>query len=428
MSQENWALQRIRVLELADEQAEFAGRLLAGGGADVLKVEPPRGSKTREIGPFYEDVAHPNRSLYFWQYNLGKRGVTLNIETETGRDLLKRLVQRVDVLLESYSPGYLGSLGLGYGDLKAINPRLVYCSVTPFGQTGLYRNFKATDLVHLALGGQMMMCGYDPKDGYDNKNPTTYVYDTPPIAPQMWHAAHMVGPYAVTAILAALYWRDASGGKGQHIDCSIHEACSITTEAAVPRWVFSRTRSYRQTGRHAAPFITTNSQVQAGDGKYVNRFAGNFGGVFEAQRNLLQKANMVDDLFDSKYADPIFRAQPEAATHIQELFELFMATHSAEEVFHLAQQEGLAWAPVRRPEENMTDPHWVQRGVFANVLHPELGDKAFTYLGAPWVCREVPWRVGPRAPLVGEHNLEVYGSELGLLRHEMESLARQSVI
>lgn len=425
--QDNWAISGIRVLELADEKGEFAGRILAGGGADVIKIEPPHGGPTRSIGPFYEDVPHPERSLYFWQYNLGKRGITLNLETADGQTLFKRLVASADVVLESYAPGYLPSLGLSYEQLKAINPRLIMCSITPFGQWGPYRDFKSTDLIHLALGGQMMVCGYDPKDGYNNTDPSTFEYDTPPIAPQMWHSAHIAGAYAVSGILASLLWRTESG-EGQYIDCSIHEACNTCTEIAVPYWNYAHTPVFRQTGRHATPMITTAGQVPAGDGRYVNRMLGGFVGAFEAMVDMFAEAGMADDLTDPKYRDPVYRAQPEPATHIQEVLEAFMAAHTSEELFHMAQKRGLTWAPVRRPEENIDDPHWRERGVFAELEHPELGGSKFTYLAAPWLCDQMPWRVGPRAPLVGEHNLEVYERELGLSRQEIIALAQGNII
>ena len=186
-----------RVLELTDHKGEFCGKLLADMGADVIKIEPPGGQSTRTIGPFVDDVPNLNRSLNFWQYNTSKRGVTLNLETEDGRKLLKALVPRADIVLESYDPGYLPSLGLGYKDLERINPRLIVCSITPFGQEGPWARLKTSDLVQLAAGGIMGSTGYDDED----------VAGGPPMAPDGGHAWHMGCHYSYMAIMAALYLR-----------------------------------------------------------------------------------------------------------------------------------------------------------------------------------------------------------------------------
>ena len=167
-------LSGVRVIELADERGEFCGKLLAGLGADVVKVEPPGGSPTRRIGPFAGDLEDPEKSLYFWHYNFGKQSLVLDLETEPGRQRLRELAAGADVVLESCSPGTLDRLGLGYEALRALDPSLILASITPFGQTGPYRDWKGSDLVHLALGGAMACSGYDPTPEGE--------YDTPPIA------------------------------------------------------------------------------------------------------------------------------------------------------------------------------------------------------------------------------------------------------
>src|SRR3972149_7878346 len=135
-----------RILELVDEKGVFCGKLLADLGLEVRKVEPPQGAKTRFIGPFYHHEVHPEKSLYFLYYNTSKRSLTLNLQHHDGQSIFKRLVETADVLLETYPPGYLKSLGLGYEALRQINPRLVLASITPFGQSGPYRDFKSSDL------------------------------------------------------------------------------------------------------------------------------------------------------------------------------------------------------------------------------------------------------------------------------------------
>ncbi|HEX2278239.1 MAG TPA: CoA transferase [Candidatus Tectomicrobia bacterium] len=177
----------LRVLELADEKGQFCGKLMADLGADVIKIEPPGGEHTRIVGPFLDDIPHRERSLSFWHYNTSKRGITLNLETPEGRGLFRRLVPTADVLLETSPPGYLPSLGLGYDELSRLNPRLIVCSLTPFGQTGPWRGYQSSDLLQLAAGGQMGCCGYDPED----------VPAAPPIAPGGGNAWH-IGSHSPT--------------------------------------------------------------------------------------------------------------------------------------------------------------------------------------------------------------------------------------
>src|SRR5215510_14301139 len=155
----------IRVIELADEQAEYCGLTLAGLGADVIKVEPPGGSSTRRIGPFYEDREDPERSLFFWQYNRGKRSIVLDLHQSGDRDRFRTLVGSADILLESTPRGELERLGLAPTELRREFPTLIVARTSPFGDTGPWASFKGSDLVHLALGGVMMNCGYDPAPG-----------------------------------------------------------------------------------------------------------------------------------------------------------------------------------------------------------------------------------------------------------------------
>src|SRR5699024_10284387 len=142
---------------------EYAGLLLAGLGAEVIKVEPAGGSPTRRIGPFLEDEPNPERSLYFWHYNRAKKSIVVDLEAEDGPDQLRTLIATADVVLDSTERGSLDAHGVGLDALRVADPALVTARVTPFGDTGPWADFKGSDLVHLALGGTMMNCGYDPQ-------------------------------------------------------------------------------------------------------------------------------------------------------------------------------------------------------------------------------------------------------------------------
>ena len=187
-------LQGLRVLELADEKGQFCGKLLGDLGADVVKIEPPGGEPCRHVGPFLDDIPNPDRSLSFWYYNTSKRGITLNLATSDGRGLFKRLAAGADIILETFQPGHLASLELDYESLNEENSGLILCALTPFGQTGPWRDYRSSDLLHMAAGGEMASCGYDEVDAPN----------APPIAPGGGNAWHMGCHFAYISIMAAL--------------------------------------------------------------------------------------------------------------------------------------------------------------------------------------------------------------------------------
>ncbi len=152
-------LKGFRMLDLADDKGALCGKIFADLGADVIKIEPPGGCPTRLIPPFLEDRPGPDRSLYAIAYHAGKRSITLNLESAEGRNLLGALVRKADFLVESFAPGYLEGLGLGYAELDRLNPRLIYTSITPFGDTGPGKDYKAADIVTWAAGGMMFQMG-----------------------------------------------------------------------------------------------------------------------------------------------------------------------------------------------------------------------------------------------------------------------------
>jgi benzylsuccinate CoA-transferase BbsE subunit len=407
----------LRVLELVDEKGRFCGKLLGDLGADVVKVEPPGGEPSRHVGPFLDDIPDPERSLSFWYYNTSKRGITLNLETADGRELFGRLAATSDVILETLRPGVLTSLGLDYATLCEQNPRLILCSLTPFGQTGPWRDFLSSDLLHMAAGGEMASCGYDEAD----------VPNAPPIAPGGGNAWHMGCHYAYLAIMAALVHRTVSG-QGQYIDVSIHEACALTTESAIANYVYRGEVLRRQTGRHHAAGPTPRTQFRAKDGTYVCALVGgrlNPRFVKELAE-LLDSYGMAGDLKDPKYQDQAV-ITANAPHIINDLVANFIASLPAEEVYHAAQERGFTWGAVRAPEALLDDPHLHDRGFWKQVEHEELG-RSFVYPGEAAIYNGSPWRISRRAPLIGEHNAEIFCGELGLSRGELSVLAESRVI
>ena len=251
-------LATVRVLELADELGEYAGKVLAGLGADVVKVEPPEGESTRRYGPFLADEQDPDRSLCFWHYNFGKRAVTLDLDSGLDRQRFVELAKRADVILETRPRGYLEDRGLGFDDLSTLAPGIIVARISPFGDTGPWKDHHGSDLVHLALGGVMMNCGYDP-------DPSGF-YETAPVAPQMWQAYHIAGEMMAMGIIAALFHRMRTG-EGQYLSGAVHEAVAKQTETDLPNWIYSRLAHNRQTCRHSRPNPDAAAISQTKDGK-----------------------------------------------------------------------------------------------------------------------------------------------------------------
>jgi crotonobetainyl-CoA:carnitine CoA-transferase CaiB-like acyl-CoA transferase len=407
----------LRVLELADHKGQFCGKLLGDLGADVVKIEPPGGEPCRNVGPFLGDMPHPERSLPFWHYNTSKRGITLDVETADGRALFARLAGSADILFETRPPGFLAALGLTYELLQDRNPGLVMCSLTPFGQTGPWRDYLSSDLLHMAAGGEMASCGYDGADAPG----------APPIAPGGGNAWHIGCHFAYIAIMAALVYRTVTGC-GQYIDASIHEACALTTEAAIANYIYRGEVLRRQTGRHHAAGKTPRTQFRAKDGNYITALvAGRLNPKYVLElAKLLDSYGMAGDLKDPKYQDPAVIAA--STSHIiDELVANFIASLPAEEIYHAAQQRGFTWGAVRAPEDLLADPHLHDRGFWKTVEHPELG-RSFVYPGEAAIYNGSPWGISRRAPLIGEHNAEIFCDELGLSRGELLVLAENRVI
>jgi crotonobetainyl-CoA:carnitine CoA-transferase CaiB-like acyl-CoA transferase len=417
MTEAQGPLAGLRILELADEKGQFCGKLFGDLGADVVKIEPPGGEPCRHTGPFLDDIPNPERSLSFWYYNTSKRGITLNLETADGRLLFRRLAATADVILETFRPGFLGSLGLDHESLREQNPGLIMCALTPFGQTGPWRDYLSSDLLHMAAGGEMASCGYDEAD----------VPNAPPIAPGGGNAWHMGCHFAYIAIMAALVHRTVTG-QGQYIDASIHEACALTTEAAIANYIYRNEVLLRQTGRHHAAGPTPRTQFRAKDGTYVTALVGGrltpkYVGELA---DLLDSYGMAGDLKDSKYQDPAVIAAN--TTHIiEDLVGKFIASLPAEEVYHAAQERGFTWGAVRPAEALLDDAHLHDRGFWKQVEHKELG-RNFIYPGEAAIYNGSPWRIYGRAPLIGEHNVEIFCEELGLSRGELSVLAASRVI
>lgn len=376
-------LDDLRVLEVGDPSGEYAGRLLAGFGAEVVKLEPPGGAPSRRIGPFYHDEPHPDRSLHFWHYNVGKRSLVLDLDEPAGRATLARLLPHFDVVLASGAPSDLQHLGVLDGSaLRVHAPRTILCAITPFGLGGPWRDRPATDLTLMAHGGSMAACGYGPDD--------------PPLTCDGSQACQTACVYAAHGILGAVLARDLSG-RGQDVEVSVHEAAVSITEWHVPQYVFTGLVS---------PRAVLGVQFPSRDGTWVATIVAEFlgGGVIEKLLDLLATDGLDAPLRDPALREPLLR--PRFYQQMMAALERYCALHTADEVYRAGQAAGFPWAPIRTPDENLDDPHLHDRGFWVPVHHPELG-REFLYAGAPFLLPGAPWRFARRPPLVGEHGAEV---------------------
>ena len=399
---ERGALSGLRVLDLTDHRAQLCARLLADMGADVIKVEHPGGDPARRIGPFVDGLPHPDRSLFFWFYNLNKRSMSLDLVHRRGAGILRALARSADVVVESFAPGILAKLGLGWDELHRENPALVLCSIAPFGQTGPWRDFEADDTVLTALGGMLYVNGYPGRA---------------PVRPLGLQAYHSAAYYGAIATMCALIARDHTS-EGQWIDLSMQEATACAVEHVAGSY-FERHVAERRRG--TLHWSRAFSVGKCRDGYVMHCPLGDWTSLVE----WMKSDGKAQDLDKPEYETAAYRAQH--AEHLFEVLEQWVKDYPRDELLERAQTLRLPFASVRKPEELFSDEQLIARGFFVEVEHRELGRK-FRYPGAPYVFSGTPWRVYRRPPLVGEHTGAILRDELGMDADEMAALAAERVI
>jgi len=398
-------LSGLRVLDLSDQKGVYCCKILADLGADVIRIEPPGGDPMRRIGPFFNGEPHPEKSLYWFHMNTNKKSITLNLNNDDGKELVKKLVATADVMVETFPPGHLREMGLDYENLGKINGSLILTSISPFGQNGPWSQYKSSDIVALALGGQMSLCGWP---------------DGPPERIAGSLAYHQCSLQAAVATMIAVYNRLVTG-HGIHIDVSMHECMPITMMVSVPRYIALGEIRGRDGNEHAQPAYGI---FQCKDGYVDLRL---FNADWENLVAWLESEGMAADLKEEKWKDGFFRWQKEAREHIDSVVQAFLSTHTKKEIYEEGQKRKLQVGAGNDAKDVSQDPQLLAREYFVNVEHPELGT-TMKYLGAPFRLSEIPWRIRKRAPLIGEHNSEIYGQELGLSGDEIVSLKKGGII
>ncbi len=402
------SLAGLTILEIGEQPGDYAALLLGGLGAEVIKIEPRDGAESRRIGPFASSARDPEESLFFWRYNLNKKSVVLDVDGPNAERVLAALAARADIVLLSGEYEPVAARLSRWQKLAAENPRLIACTITPFGLDGPYRELKTTDLVQMALGGIMAVCGYDPDKEHK--------YDTPPIAPAMWHSFHLGGEYAAIAIMAAINLRELTG-EGQFIDVSVHEAVNTCTEVALPTYIYSGQVVMRQTARHAATIITHARLTKSADGVYMLASISPFVREQRALTELADQLGIAHVLGTPEFTQLEKDDAGAAALYRNDILVQIIEGLKADDLFHRAQALGLAWAPIRRPEDNLNDPHFVARHTFAEIDHPELG-RTLRYPGTVASDGRAPhFSYTRRAPRLGEHTEEIL-QQVGLSQAE----------
>ena len=392
-------LEDLRVLELpCGVAAGYCGKLFAEYGADVIKVEPPSGDPLRRLGPFAGERPHGETGAPWLYLGARKRSVTLDLAQASGQRLFRRMVEEANVIVEGFPPGYLDSLGVGFEALRAIKRRIVVVSITPYGQSGPKAGWRATNLTSFASGGQMSLTG-EP--------------DREPLVNGGYQAGYQAGLQAFAAAALAAHQADTTEVP-QHVDISAQECMASALELYLPWWAYLKRDISKRRGNVMSGMVGV---FPAADG-YI--------GLHIMPRNWpwFARAMGREELIE----DPRFRDNYSRLQHNDELEAIVYAWAAGQSAKELYRQAGAARAPiafVHTLGDLLESEQLRSRGYFHEVEHPLAG--SLTYPGPPFRMSEVAW-ASDRAPLLGEHNREVYCEEMGLSARELSYLRAAGVV
>lgn len=395
---EKQALDGIKILDLTRFIAgPYCTRILAGFGAEVIKIEKPgAGDPARSVGPFLNDEPGLERSGLFLYLNSNKKSVTLNLKSATGVKLFKELVQVADIVLEDFRPGKMDEFRLGYDSLQKINPRLVMTSISSFGQTGPYRDYRMNHLIAWGMSGAR----------YNDGAPGVR-----PVQIGGWLTHYITGLFASVGTTTAVYGRNETG-EGCHVDVSMWESNILIT--CYPTVIYSY-----QGMVHNGISKERFGIFQCKDGYIGLNLYGRLN--WELLCSFLGMPELVDD--------PRFNTPQGILEHYEEARAIVAEKIKDREKMELF-QSGVEWripfGLVPTTQEILESPQHIARGFFEEVGHPVLGKVVMP--GAPFKMRETPWLVKSAAPRLGEHNEEVYCHQLGYSGDELVKMRGLGVI
>ena len=414
----NSALAGCRVLDLTTPLGHLCGKILGDLGADVIKIEPPGGDAGRFRGPFYPDASGAAQSLFWVAYNNNKRSVTLNLETGDGRAILARMAQKADFLLESYPPGYLDSLSLGFGSLSPENPQLVYTAITPFGQSGPYRDFLGDDLEIMALSGVMSLTG---RPG------------SPPLRISLSQSEAWASLYGAMGALTAYHHRQGSGC-GQFVDVSAQAACVILCAHAPWFWDYNRETPSRQ-GEYITGRTITGAKFRTvwpcRDGYLTFIIYGGPAGrkTNRALTEWMDSQGCAPDFMKQKNWDEFDVAtitQPEVEM-IEEAIGNFFINMTKQQFLKEVVERGMLGYPISSADDILADQQLVAREFWQQVEQPGI-PQPVRFPGAFAKFSDMDCGVRRGAPLLGEHNREILGEEMGFSLEQLQRMRAARII
>ena len=393
-------LQGLRVVELGESvSAPYCSKLLADMGAGVVKIERPGvGDQNREYGPFLNDQPHHERSGLFLYLNTNKQGVTLDLETPTGREILGGLLAKSQVFVHNLHPTEMDRLSVDYETLRTHNEQLVMASITPFGLTGPYRNYKAYDINLAAAGG---IC-----EGLGSPDRDPLTFGTPEVG---YFAAMAAASSIVIALLA---------GGGQHIDIAEVESMAGIYNGPEALMAVYQWRMTRRTGHHALDFPYPNCILRCKDG-YI--FVGSPEG--RQWRTLLEVMGDPEWAKEERFRNRT-RMNNEYADEVDGYMEEWLLQHTKAELLALALEHRVPLAPVRDFEEVRNDESLANQ--FVTIDRPDTGP--ISYAGPPYKLSGQDVLSPSPAPLLGQHNADVYCDGLGYTKEELVKLYQTGII
>ena len=399
------ALADVKVLDFTHYVAgPYCTKLLADYGADVVKIERlGTGDGSRGLGPFPEDDPHLERSGLFLHLNTNKRSVTLNLKTEAARQIACRLAKDADVVVESFRPGTMDRLGLGYSALKAINPTVVMTSISNFGQTGPYRDYLGSEIIFYGMGGEMCSTGLEGRE---------------PVKLGGVVGLYQAGAIAAVATMGA-FMASRYQGMGQHVDISIMETQLSSQDRRTSALV-----GYQYTGETSPRLSLGAAGYPIGIYPCQDGYIEFLGGLAYFPR-VVRLLGEPEFLTDPKWYDPDSQTDLALKEEFESYFLGWCLEHTKEELWEKAQAARVLCAPLNTVEDVLDDPVFAEREAFGRFQHPEVGEVRVP--GRPFLMSETPWQIGRPPPLLGQHNEEVL-TDLGYSKDDLARLAQQGVI
>lgn len=400
------ALEGIRILDLTQIYAgPYCSMLFADMGAEVIKIEPPWGEIIRDNPPLVkqgEGGPHDrSRSGYFLTLNRNKCGITLNLKHPRAVEIFKELVKIGDVVIENYAPGVMKRLGIDYPVLREVNPRIIMCSISGFGQWGPYAERMSFDIIAQAMSGMISVTGHP---------------DSPPTKVGTSLGDVTASLHGAFAIMAALWYRERTG-EGQYIDVSMQECTVAILEGAIPRWTIGQEllTPIGSMNPHECPMAAFRCK----DGYIIIATVGD-----EHWQRFCRALNKPEWATDPQYKTK--RQRWEKKYILQEEIEKITAHYTVKEVSEMLDRQRVANSPILNIQQVVDDPHLHARGYFVEVEHPIIGRAKIP--GIPFKLSKTPGTVSRPSPLVGEHNELLLQKYLGMSPEEVKRLKEEGVL